>query len=125
MTKQHWMDELVEAMRGDRHAMMKDLRDVYTDIRPLRGAAQKMAPKQELQAFMGMQQEDRLRMATEMGPEEYQKFVMGKMNQMVSSMGPAAQKMLPYLLAPIEHVDSEIDRDTLETELMGMLNSEE
>jgi hypothetical protein len=43
----------------------------------------------------------------------------------VQSLGPAAQSLQPYLLAPIQALESgEVDRDTLESEVMAMLGEE-
>lgn len=126
MTREHWLDGLVAGMREDRKAISEGIKDTYKDIYPLRGAVRKPSPKQELQAFMGLSQEERLNMAIEMGPEGYSQYVMDKMKSLVNTYGHAAQQMLPYLLAPanfLEEQNAEPDRDTMEAEIMGMLGA--
>lgn len=119
------MDEITTAMRADRKELTRDLKNTFKDVRPLRSTIKRPTPKQELAAFMGMTQTEREQLAMEIGPEEYSNFVMGKMNQLVQSLGPAAQSLQPYLLAPIQALESgEVDRDTLESEVMAMLGEE-
>lgn len=126
MTKnQHFFDELVDLMKDDLATMADALSDTFVDFKPFRPQPKQPTPKQQSLAFLAMPQEARQKMAMEVGPEAYQAQVMDYMNDLVSTIGPGAQKLLPYFMAPMEPSDMEPDRGTLEAELMDMLNSPE
>ena len=124
MTRKHFYEELVGSMRQDLLDLAGELADTYRDIRPFRSAPPAPSRRQQATAFLGMSQQDRQALALQIGPEKYQGMVLENLNQLVEMVGPGAQKLLPYLMAPTPSAP-EPDRDTLEAELLGMLDSAE
>ena len=122
---QHFFDDLVEGMKGDLATMAEVLSDTFVDFKPFRPKLKQPTPKQEALAFLAMPQQARQKLAMEVGPEAYQAQVMDYMTDLVSTIGPGAQKLMPYLMAPMDPGDMEPDRGTLEAELMDMLNTPE
>lgn len=122
---QHFFDDLVDLMKEDLATMSEVLSDTFVDFKPFRPRPKQPSPKQQAMAFLGMSQEARQRLALDVGPEAYQSQVMDYMTDLVGTIGPGAQKLLPYFMAPMDPGDMEPDRGTLEAELMDMLNAPE
>jgi len=122
-SRRHWFDGLVQVMKDDKEEMMGTLIDTFRDTYSLRPKGQQpsMTKKEELAFFMGMSQPERLRMANELGPDGWNAKVEEMMGSLVNEIGPAANRMLPWLTGGVPEQVEPTDRGQLEQELLEML----
>ncbi len=124
LNSRHWFESLVEQVKSDRGEIMEQLKSTFADTYSTRGPKPLMSKRQELAMFMGMDSDSRLRLADELGPEQWNAKVDEMMTGLVEQIGPSAHKMMPWILGQQPEEAEPLDRDTLEQELYAMLGGE-
>lgn len=99
-----WTEALSEQLQRDLNRLREAASNVFSDFRPKQRPPTR---RERVQAFLSMTRDERLQLFSEMGPEEYGKFILKGLEDLEAMIGPAAKNLLPYFYAdgiPLEAV---------------------
>jgi hypothetical protein len=97
--KLHYLDAIVQSMREELETMADGVKSTFRDSVPL--GHKPISKRQQLARFLGMSPEMRLQLFNEVGPEAYSDFVMERVDDLQSVVGPAAQNLMPYFFSGV------------------------
>ncbi len=123
MAGRHWTQVIADELKSELEKASAAARNVFSDLRTPRP---KPTRRQRLLRFLTMPREERLRLAADMGPEDWGKFIDRNMSDLVEVVGPMGRVLLPYLYADsVPSQSPEASAARLEADLMALLEGGE
>lgn len=119
MARRHFLDEVIQDLRNELEDMSEAARGTFKDLVPL--GHKPITRKQRVARFLGLDQQQRLQLFNELGPEQFNSFVMKQVDDLTEMVGPAAQNLIPYFFSGIPTEMDEPTPDDIMEELTDIL----